>query len=263
MKKLSLILTILIFNSYAFALHIEAKYNITYGSFIQLGIANATLETKDDRYKIKIEAITKGMANILTNNRIETYESTGRIINNEYIPDKYLKIKKSNHKNRVKEYTFDYEISRIDLTKIETMKNYVYDGLERKEKETRKNSKETLAFFAKNDLLSLFFNLTSKIKDFEKSQNYSFKSVGSDKEDGTIELRVPSNKKLIEIEKLLKKENEKKIIAYVNQNIFDSEKGELFLSLNKEGFCTMAVLKDVLLFGDVVGKMTSFNILEE
>lgn len=100
-----------------------------------------------------------------------------------------------------------------------------------------------------------FFNLKNKIPKYEKEKDYELKAVGANKTKGQINIIIP-NKKIKE----LKTENSNHLIAYINQKIFGSARGELFLSLNKEGFCNKAILKDVLLFGDIVGEMVEFNI---
>ena len=118
---------------------------------------------------------------------------------------------------------------------------------------------DELEFFTKNDLLSLFFNLNELI-EFKDTKNYSFNAVGANKTDGKIDLLIPSKNKIQQINKTMKKEKEKKLIVYINQKIFGSEKGELLLSLNNEGFCSIAILKDVIFFGDIVGEMIDFKI---
>ena len=45
----------------------------------------------------------------------------------------------------------------------------------------------------------------------------------------------------------------------LNKRIFASKNGEMYIDLNDDGICTNAVLKDVLMFGDIRGKMTSLK----
>lgn len=261
MKKLTLLFIISFYNINLFALHISANYSITYGSLMELGIAKATLETNDDNYKIVIEAKTTGMARYLTNNRIEVYESIGKVINNEFFPSKFIKTKKNDFKSRVREYTFDYKNKEILVKTTSDEKRKVIDeNFKFKIKDEHSESNEKLNFFAKDDLLSLFFNLNKKILTYEENKEYSLKAVGANKDNGKIDILIPIEKKLIELENILNRDNEKKFITYINQNIFGSEKGELFISLNNEGFCTKAVLKDVLLFGDIVGEISNFKV---
>ena len=44
-------------------------------------------------------------------------------------------------------------------------------------------------------------------------------------------------------------------VVFINQPIFSSSRGELHLSLNERGYADHAVLKDVLLFGDIRARL--------
>lgn len=261
MKKITLLLILKLLSFNLYAINISAEYTITYGSLMELGIANATLKIDNDSYKITIEAKTTGMARLLTNNRVEVYESIGKVINNEFVPNKFIKTKRNDFKSRIREYSFDYLKKEILVKTIDDEKKKVLgENFKYNIKDQHSQSDDKLEFFAKDDLLSLFFNLNKKILNFRPNKEYSLKAVGANKKSGEIDILIPIDNKLIELETLLNKDNQIKFIAYINQNIFGSDKGELFISINNEGFCTKAVLKDVLLFGDIVGEMTNFKV---
>lgn len=246
MKKLILLLLFLFFTLEIFAKQIEAKYSISYGNLLNLGIATSTLEINNDNYKIKMEAKTTGMTKFLTNNRMEIYESHGKIIDNQFVPNKFIKTKKTNNKKKVRTYIFDYENKRVLLN----------------DKRSEKNSekKSILNYFAKNDILSLFFNLKNEIKAFENGEKYSLKAVGANKTKGIIDILMPTKESLKNLNEILKTEDKLKFTVFINQKIFQSKKGELLISLNKEGFCSYAILKDVLFFGDIVGQILELKI---
>lgn len=262
MKKLILSLFIFIFfNSFAYSKIMEAKYKISYGSFLNLGVATASLQINKNTYKIKIQAKTTGTAKYLTNNRIEIYESFGEIVNNNFIPYKFIKTKKDKYKLRIKEYTFNHKEKKIYVNTInkglkKKLKNDFKFDYEEFYQETTEESK----YYAKDDLLSLFFDINKKLLNFTSGKEYSLKAVGANKKNGIINVIIPKNEKLDTLQKALNTKNEKKFIAFINQKIFGSQRGELFLSINKDGFCTKAILKDVILFGDIVGEMIEFKI---
>jgi hypothetical protein len=78
MKRLMVILAIV--SQIASAKVITATYEVSYGIFEAMGIADARFEIKEDQtYTIRIEARTTGVAKILSNNRVEIYESHGKI----------------------------------------------------------------------------------------------------------------------------------------------------------------------------------------
>jgi len=261
MKKLTLLLIFLLFNLNLFAKHIEAKYNITYGKFLGLGTATTILEIKKNLYKIKIEAKTTGMAKYLTNNREEIYESYGEIINNQFIPKKFIKIKKDSKKKRVRTYTFNHKEKKILVNDKKTGKEEKLNSSFKKVTiNINKEKNSELDYFAKDDILSLFFNINQKLINYKTGEEYTLSAVGANKTKGLINILIPTAKNLKKMNKVLKTNDKSKFTAFINQRIFQSKRGELLLSLNDNGFCSYAVLKDVLLFGDIVGKMIEFKI---
>lgn len=152
------------------------------------------------------------------------------------------------------------KINKILVKKYERKLNIRYDeNLKKKESWEINESEEFANFFATNDLLSLFFNITQVIPSFEKGNSYAFKAIGANKDNGKLDIIIPKNEAYKELQEALNTKN-KKFIVSIHQKIFSSSNGELFISLNKEGFCDKAVLKDVLIFGDITGEMIKFKI---
>lgn len=261
MKKLTLLLILNFFTLFGYAQTIEAKYQITYGSLLNLGVATSTLQIEGKKYKIKVEAKTTGMAKYLTNNRVEIYESFGIIKNNTFIPQKHIKTKIDDKTKRVKTYTFDYEKEKVFVHVMKSGFETIFnDKFQIEDIAIKKESSSTLDYFAKNDLLSLFFNIKDKLQTFETGKEYTLKAVGANKTKGVINISMPNEKKRQELNEYLETNDKIKFTAYINQKIFQSSKGELLIALNSHGFCSYSVLKDVILFGDIVGKMIDFRI---
>ena len=147
MKKIVLLLLLL--SPILSAKVVSATYEVSYGIFETLGIADARLETRDDdTYMIRIEARTTGLAKFLTNNRIETYESHGSIVNGELIPKKYIKIRRTDSKKTTKIYTFDH------VNKTVWRENIQSDDWDKVKND----------FYASEDVLTLFFNFKNHLK---------------------------------------------------------------------------------------------------
>jgi len=109
---------------------------------------------------------------------------------------------------------------------------------------------DTLDFYAKDDLLTLYFNLDKKISDKTLPKNYTFKAVGAEKQDGEVEVVIPSE--LDEYKEALGESSDSWFArAIIHQNIFSSDKGELLLRIGNDGITQKAVLKDLLFFGDI------------
>jgi len=266
-KILTLILFVFSFLNADNHKKIEASYDVSYGIFGKLGVANAAIDVQGNAYKIKVTAKATGFAKILSNGKEETYTSTGIINGDTFIPKTYTKFSKTNHKNSKKQYTFDYKNNKVIVEK--TFNELVTDTNEfddteylssQKERWVSKSSTKDLDYFASNDLLSLFFNIKQAIPNFNKGNNYALKAVGANKDNGLINIVIPSGNQYASLEKDLNTNSSEKFIAQINQKIFSSNKGELLISLNEHGVCDKAVLKDVVMFGDVIGKMTKFRI---
>lgn len=264
MKKFILILLLCTLSLFANEKEVNAIYRVSYGIFSELGIANANLKIIDNKnYYIKIEAKATGFAKFLSSGKMEVYESFGKIDKGTFVPTKFIKLSKNNYKRRKKIYTFDYNNMKVIVDETKEEKRRVYNSeFEQEIQHINKKSKYTLKYFAKDDLLSLFFNLNKKISTFAQGNSFELKAIGANKSKGIINIEIPNGNRYKELEESLESNNKIKFIAYINQKIFSSKRGELFIALNEHGFCSKALLKDVLLFGDIKGEMINFEIKE-
>ena len=247
-KLLIIILTIsnfnLLFAENNLKKDLVSEYNISFGIFNKIAKAKATLQIEQNKYLITMNVKAKGMAKFITNNRQENYLSRGFVKNGILFPEFYQKIKMTNSESVTKKYRFNYKTNIIELTKLKNNKIVFIKKLD---------------YFAKNDILSLFFNIPNLINDYQTS--YSFKAIGAMKEGGKLTVEIPSGKKLEEAKKLLNIDNKNNInnnnkilLVILNQKIFGSDKGELIIHLDNKNLCQKAILKDVIFFGDIVGE---------
>jgi hypothetical protein len=214
----------------------KATYEVSFGVLERIGIAETSFEIRDDQsYFIRVEAKTEGIAKILTNNRIEVYESYGMVQDGKLIPKKYVKIRQTDAKKGIKIYTFDHLNKKIVLENIHS------DDWKEK----------PVDYYASEDILTLFFNL----KHYPRKPEYqSFYALGGDKKEGKIDVVFADENASTMMSEALQTKSGEFMKVIVNQPIFSSERGELYLNLNEDGFCEKALLKDVLFFGDIVGK---------
>jgi hypothetical protein len=214
----------------------KATYEVSFGVLERIGTADAFLEIRDDQsYSIYIEARTEGIAKLLTNNRIEVYESHGIVQEGKLIPKKFVKIRKTDTKKRIRIYTFDHPNKKIILEDINS-----YDWKE-----------EPVVYYAQEDILSLFFNL----KNYQrKPKTQSLYALGGNKKDGKIDIVFADENETVQMKQTMNLEDGEFVKVILNEPIFSSEKGELYINLDKNGLCEKAVLKDVILFGDIVGQ---------
>jgi len=215
---------------------ITARYEVSYGIFQTMGIADARFEThEDDTYNIRIEARTTGIAKVLSNNRVEVYESHGDIVNGHLVPKKFIKIRRTDSKKTTKIFTFNH-----------SAKTVWEENIQSDEWEKVKND-----FYAPEDVLSLFFNVKNYLKT---KKDRTFYAIGGNKIDGRVNVQFPQGESLKKMKEKLEIEEGDFLKVILNDRIFSSANGELLINLGSDALCDKAVLEDVLFFGDIIGK---------
>ncbi len=240
---------ILLFLSFLNAKTIIAEYKVSFGVFGKIGTAKALFKiNKDKTYHILISAKATGFAKVLSGGRVESYESRGKIVDGLLVPDIYKGVTKTNSKRSEKIYYFLHNKKTIDVLKIKER-----DGKTIK-------SQERLKYYTKNDILSLFFNIRYYLNGFKFVGKKVLYAVGANKKDGRVDIIVPTGKELDKLKKELSEKDGNFMIVFINQKIFASKRGELFLDINNDGIATKAVLKDVILFGDIRGELKKLEV---
>jgi len=242
-KSLFILGLVLVFTSQMQAKVLDVTYKVSFGMFGEMGISDAHLETKGDTYTIEIKMKATGMAKALSKNRKERHISKGHIVNGMFVSDTYKVIKTYGKKHIEKIYRIDHQKKRV--TKDKTKKN------QDKVTETKHT---VLDFYSENDLLTLYFNLPKMIIDRSKAITYEFSAVGAERQGGKVEVRIPKESELKGYKKTLGEGDYWYMTAIIYQKIFASNKGELMLAVGKDGITQKAVLKDLMMFGDLVAE---------
>jgi len=241
MKKLLILLTSLLFSSVSYAETITANYKVEFGVFGEIGIANATLTRDENSYEISVELSATGIAKTLSGDRKEHHISKGHIENGLMVSDMYQVIKSHGSKTVNKVYRVDH----VTKTVTKEYKRW-------KNGKLSKDEKTTVDYYSKDDLLTLYFNLDNKILDKTMSNSYTFTAIGAEKQNGSVDIQIPSASELDEFKEAVgEKEDGWYARAIIHQDIFDSDKGELLLRIGEDGITQKAVLKDLVFFGDI------------
>ncbi len=223
---------------------ITANYKVEFGVFGEIGIANATLTRDKTSYEIHVELVATGLAKRLSGNRKEHHISKGHMEKGVMVSDLYQVIKSHGSKTTNKVYTIDHTTKTV----IKSYKHW------RNGKVTGE-SNTTMDYYSKDDLLTLYFNLGNSIEDKQKSEAYTFKAVGAEKQKGSVDVIIPKDNEIDEFKEALgDKDTGWYARAIIHQNIFSSDKGELLLRISEDGITEKAVLKDLILFGDIRAK---------
>lgn len=233
---------------------INADYAITFGIFGEIGTAKAQYETKGGHYFISLEANSAGIAKFFSSNRKERYTSRGIIQEGRLVPEVFTKLVYNNNKSDYSEYYFDHE--ERNVTRYRKRHKINEEGEEVEVKTEEKPAR----YYARDDLLSLYFNLSEWMKTMRAGEKRVEHAMGANREDGRVDIVRPDGKDLDAIRQLLEVDDGKFLTVAINQKIFASENGELHLRLDEDYLCSKAVLKDVIFFGDIVGTMTNKRV---
>ena len=240
MKKIWILITALMLSTLN-AETIKADYKVEFGVIGEIGVANAVLTRNENSYEINVELKATGLAKTLSGGRTEQHISKGHIENGLMVSDLYQVIKSYGSKTSNKIYRFDHQKKIV----TKTYKSW-------KNGKVNKESSERLKYYSKDDLLTLYFNLNKKIDRTKEDKHYTFLAVGAEKQEGKAEIYIPKKSDYSEYKEMLgESDNSWYARAIIHQKIFSSDKGELLLRIGDDGITQKAILKDLILFGDV------------
>ncbi len=227
---------------------LEAQYKVSYGIFGTVGKSFAKMLQKDGNYTISVEGRATGFAKFLSNGRVERYMSQGVVENGLLKPLIYKKIRLSYSKKDLKIYRFDYAHNTITVHREIYKKDHLVSKSEKK-----------LDFFAPNDILTLYFNFRKFLQ--KGKYRYRFYAVGGERHSGKVDVLLPQKEELRKLRKLLRMDG-MYVTVILHQKIFASKKGELHIVLDSEGIAKGALLKDVIMFGDIRAKLVKKRVYE-
>ena len=227
----------LLLGSVASAKVTQLNYVGTFGIFGTVGGIKNTLTQNKKTYKIETTVIVKGLAKVLMRNPTEHYVSKGHMENGLMVSDSYKMISSKKDKKVSKEYHINHKDKYVTKRYRKWRKGKLVE-----------DRTEKLKFYAKDDLLTLYFNLGAAVK--KKGKKYLFHAVGLEKQDGRVEITVPSDEELAPYVKDLGLGVMLYAKALIHQKNFRKKKGDILLAVAKDGFIHKSVIKDILFYGD-------------
>jgi hypothetical protein len=230
-----------------FWLHAEVvnvAYKVEFGLFGEIGVANATLSRDENSYEIDIKLDSTGIAKTLSGNRKERHISKGHIEEGRMVSDLYQIIKSHGAYSSNRIYRIDHKHKKVTQQTQKWKKGKLY----------KDKTVEMDEIYAKDDLLTLYFNLDNYIEDKNISKDYRLHAVGAEKQNGYVDIHIPTKEEIDEYQELLGKDQAWYAKAIIHQEIFSSDEGELLLGIGQDGITNRAVLKDLILFGDIRAK---------
>lgn len=233
---------------------IEAKsivvdYVVEFGIVGQVGQVHTQYNDDGKSYIIDTNLSTVGMlAKTATNNLKERHICKGFITKKGMrIANSYQMLKTYGEYKSMTLYTVNHKSKKVTklYRKWKKQKNNTYRKIH--DYTTR------LKYYATDDMVTLFLNLGQHIKHKYRSKKYVFKAVGADKKNGRVDIHIPNKKEAHAMSTLVGKVNKGEWLMnlVMHRKLYGSKKGELMVRMNKESMIEKAVLKDLLLFGDV------------
>jgi len=253
---MKIFLSLLILTSSLFSYSFTTRYDVNVGVLGKVGFGDIIFTEEDGKYEIRAIATLTGVAATLTGNRFETYISTGKIVNGAYLPDTFIKIKKTTRKERIQTYTFDHENKKITL--LEKKSKWVSESkfdpiafkIITKDFQEKTSEERVLDTFTNQDVLSSYFNALHSCTS--QQQFYQLIAVGAHNEDQDVTITFLEGDKYKEMKE--KYSIQEGNIYHLHVEPFNKEEDktvDVIVILDKEGYMKKAVLGEVFWVGEV------------
>ena len=228
---------VLLLGNFVSAKETQLDYVATFGIFGTVGTIKNRLIQNKKTYEIDTTVTLAGLAKILLSGQTERYISKGHMEKGLMVSDFYQMITKKRDKTKSKEYHINHK------------EKYVTKRVRKWDKDKLVDDRtEKLKFYAKDDLLTLYFNLGTAVK--QKGKQYLFNAVGLEKQDGKVEITVPDDTQVAAYKKDLGQGASLYAKALIHQKNFRKKKGDILLAVGKDRFIYKSVIKDILFYGD-------------
>jgi len=218
----------------------KINYKATFGIFGRVGMIKNILTQNTKHYTIDTKLSLLGLARVILGNQGGHYISKGHFENGLMVSDLYQSIERLKGEVVSKEYWINHKQKYV----IKKYKKWVKGKLVT-------NTSQRLKFYAKDDLLSFYFNMNKHIKSFYKKRNkHTFLVVGLEKQKGKVNITVANKFQRKSYEEDLGSTANWYAKAFIYQKNFRKKKGDVLLSVSKDGYIKSSVIKDILLYGD-------------
>jgi len=261
---MKLILTALLIMGSLIAHDFTTRYDVNVGMFGKVGTADISLEEDATSYEIKLVAKMTGTAATLTKNRVETYISKGKIVNGEYLPDIFYKIRSTNDKNKELIYTFDYDTKTISLneTTVETIHGTKFDTSSFKIIDTtevkKSSSSEVLENFVSSDILTTYLNTRRSCN--AEQQNYDLVAIGARNDRNDITVSFLNDIQKAEVNGSFSADVGNIYNLHVEPIDKDKVTVDILMAFDNDGLMKEAVLGNVFWIGEISAKRVYHDV---
>ena len=253
-----LFLITLILTGSLIATDFSARYNVDVGMFGKVGYADLTFNETRDRYEMKLVAKTTGTAATLTGERMETYISKGSVVSGRYLPDTFIKIKKTTSMERVQTYHFDHIKQEITLKedKTEWVSGSEFDPIAfkivKQNLQQSSSMSSVLQTYNENDILSSYLN-TKQRCNAEKKE-YDLHAVGAHNDEKEITLSFLDGLKRTQAASSFSKDTGNIYNLHVQALDKEDTTVDVLIAFDNDGHMKEAVLDDLFWVGEIKAK---------
>jgi len=255
---MKLLITSLLLVSSVFSNDFSTRYDVNVGMFGKVGYADVTLETDGNTYIMSASATTVGTAAKLTGNRAETYTSKGHIIEGQYIPDTFTKLKTTSRATREQTYTFNHETKEVKLVQknskwiTRTEFDPMAFKLLKKEVQEHSVNESTLKTFISQDVLSTYLNMLKSCNAQNTQQELV--AIGAHNDEKDVNVSFLEGLQRDEVLSLFA--NDIGNIYNLNVTPFDKDEKmvDILVAFDNDGLMKEAILGDVFWIGKVSAK---------
>jgi len=226
-----------------YAKKISVNYEARFGLLGKVGAIYNTIDINNGRYTINTTLKLYGVAKMLLGNQKEHYISKGKVVDGMFLPEFYSMSTIKKHKKMLKEYHFDHKTHKL----VRIKKKWRNGKL-------TSDEKKIVNFYAKDDLLTLYFNMDKHIKDHKAKHSFNLMVAGLERQNGKVKITVASLKDKKKYQDELGNSASWYAKAHIVQKSFKNKSGDILLSISKDRYIQTAVIKDLVMYGDAVLK---------
>lgn len=255
---MKLILTALLLTGSLIAKEFTTRYDVNVGMFGKVGYADISLEEDKESYSIKLVANMVGTAATLTNNRVETYISEGKIVDGKYIPTTFYKIRTTNDMSKTIKYSFNHDTKSISMEKesVETVSGTRFDASSFKIVETKELKKsshsEILESYIDSDILSSYLNTRKSCNAQQK--NYDLQAIGARNDRNDITVSFLDEVKKEEVKNSFSADIGNIYNLHVQPMNKEKTTVDILMAFDNDGLMKEAVLGNVFWIGEITAK---------
>lgn len=235
----------------------DSRYDVNMGIFGKIGYIDFSIKEQGDNYEAVVKAYTTGTAATLTGNRQESFVSKGKIKDGKYLPDTFVKTKKTDKKTRVQTYTFNHKNKKVTLLEEKTklVRSTEFDPTSFKLKDVQKVKKSTKTKTMDNytnDVLTAYINIRNSCKS--ESQKCPLVAVGAKNDENNVSVEYLGGVEKLPLKICFPSDTKE----YYNLNVhpFDDEDEivDILIAFDNDGHMKEAYLGDIFWVGEVRAK---------